>query len=269
MRELARDADGLIEGFRPGVMERLGLGPGPAARRQSAPRLRPDDRLGPGGAARPGGRPRHQLYRARRQRSTPTAAPAGRRRRRSTRSAISAAAGCCSPSGCWPGSSRPGRTGKGQVIDCAMVDGAALLSALTWSLKAAGMWKDERGVNLLDTGAALLRHLRMRRRPMGRGRRARAAILRGAEGEAGPRFGAARSGPARRADARRSAAQPRDHWCDLLEGTRRLLRADPLAGRGARPSAQRARAALSPTIGGVTQPAPAPRFSAPGLPAKD
>jgi alpha-methylacyl-CoA racemase len=34
-----------------------------------------------------------------------------------------------------------------------MVDGAALISALTWSLKAAGMWKDERGANLLDTGA--------------------------------------------------------------------------------------------------------------------
>jgi alpha-methylacyl-CoA racemase len=33
-----------------------------------------------------------------------------------------------------------------------MVDGAAILSALTWSLLAAGMWKDERGVNLLDTG---------------------------------------------------------------------------------------------------------------------
>ena len=45
-------------------------------------------------------------------------------------------------------------TGKGQVIDCAMVDGAALLAAQTWSLIAAGMWKDERGINLLDSGAA-------------------------------------------------------------------------------------------------------------------
>jgi alpha-methylacyl-CoA racemase len=44
-------------------------------------------------------------------------------------------------------------TGKGTVIDCAMLDGAALLSALTFSLRAAGMWKDERGANLLDTGA--------------------------------------------------------------------------------------------------------------------
>src|SRR3546814_13404854 len=36
-------------------------------------------------------------------------------------------------------------TGKGSVIDCAMVDGAALLAAQTWRLLAAGLWKDERG----------------------------------------------------------------------------------------------------------------------------
>src|SRR3546814_11016581 len=45
-------------------------------------------------------------------------------------------------------------TGKGSVIDCAMVDGAALLAAQTWSLLAAGLWKDERGANLLDGAAA-------------------------------------------------------------------------------------------------------------------
>jgi alpha-methylacyl-CoA racemase len=45
------------------------------------------------------------------------------------------------------------RTGQGQVIDCAMVDGAALLMSMIWSFRAAGFWQDERGVNLLDTGA--------------------------------------------------------------------------------------------------------------------
>ena len=49
--ELIDAADALIEGFRPGVMERLGLGPEPLPRAQSAPRLRPRHRLGPGGAA--------------------------------------------------------------------------------------------------------------------------------------------------------------------------------------------------------------------------
>jgi len=44
------------------------------------------------------------------------------------------------------------RSGRGQVIDAAMVDGAALLAAMIHGLRAAGMW-GERGTNLLDTGA--------------------------------------------------------------------------------------------------------------------
>ncbi|MCC5373060.1 CoA transferase, partial [Staphylococcus aureus] len=45
-------------------------------------------------------------------------------------------------------------SGKGCVIDAAMVDGAAVLAAQTWTLLAAGMWHDTRGSNLLDSGAA-------------------------------------------------------------------------------------------------------------------
>ena len=45
------------------------------------------------------------------------------------------------------------RSGEGQVVDAAMVDGAALLTTMIWSLRALGEWKDERGTNLLDTGA--------------------------------------------------------------------------------------------------------------------
>ena len=45
------------------------------------------------------------------------------------------------------------RTGEGQVIDCAMTDGSALLAGMTWGFKAMGRLKDEAGVNLLD-GAA-------------------------------------------------------------------------------------------------------------------
>jgi alpha-methylacyl-CoA racemase len=45
------------------------------------------------------------------------------------------------------------RSGKGQVVDAAMVDGSAALMALTFGLYAQGAWKDERGVNILDTGA--------------------------------------------------------------------------------------------------------------------
>ncbi|WP_374576951.1 CaiB/BaiF CoA transferase family protein [Phenylobacterium sp.] len=44
-------------------------------------------------------------------------------------------------------------TGKGQVIDCAMSDGAASLMAMFYGFKASGMWKEQRRANLLDGGA--------------------------------------------------------------------------------------------------------------------
>ena len=44
-------------------------------------------------------------------------------------------------------------TGAGQVVDCAMVDGAAILSAMTYTFLGNGQWRDERGVNMLDSGA--------------------------------------------------------------------------------------------------------------------
>jgi alpha-methylacyl-CoA racemase len=43
--------------------------------------------------------------------------------------------------------------GKGQVIDCAMTDGSAVLSSMTWGFKAMGVWEDQAGVNRLDGGA--------------------------------------------------------------------------------------------------------------------
>jgi alpha-methylacyl-CoA racemase len=43
-------------------------------------------------------------------------------------------------------------SGRGQVVDAAMVDGASLLSQMFWSMRAQHAWSDERGANLLDTG---------------------------------------------------------------------------------------------------------------------
>jgi len=45
------------------------------------------------------------------------------------------------------------KSGKGQVVDAAMIDGSAALMAMIYGLKAAGLWADRCGVNLLDTGA--------------------------------------------------------------------------------------------------------------------
>lgn len=46
-----------------------------------------------------------------------------------------------------------GKSGRGQVVDAAMTDGAALLMAMQYSFKAMGHWKNEREANLLDGGA--------------------------------------------------------------------------------------------------------------------
>jgi len=45
------------------------------------------------------------------------------------------------------------RSGQGQVVDAAMVDGAASLMTMTYAFRQAGLWSEDRGVNMLDTGA--------------------------------------------------------------------------------------------------------------------
>ncbi|EUA73185.1 coA-transferase III family protein [Mycobacterium xenopi 4042] len=44
-------------------------------------------------------------------------------------------------------------SGKGQVIDAAMIDGSSVLIQMMWAMRAMGMWSDERGTNMLDGGA--------------------------------------------------------------------------------------------------------------------
>src|ERR1700752_1857034 len=44
-------------------------------------------------------------------------------------------------------------SGKGQVVDAAMIDGSSVLVQMMWAMRAMGMWTDERGTNMLDTGA--------------------------------------------------------------------------------------------------------------------
>jgi alpha-methylacyl-CoA racemase len=151
VRELARDADGLIEGFRPGVMERLGLGPDVL--------LADNERLvygrmtGWGQEGPLAGSAGHDIDYIALAGALHTYGRAGGPPVPPVNAVGDfGGGGMLLAFGMLAGILAAKRTGKGQVIDCAMVDGAALLSALTWSLKAAGMWTDERGVNLLDTG---------------------------------------------------------------------------------------------------------------------
>jgi len=153
VRELARDSDGLIEGFRPGVMERLGLGPDVLL--EDNPRLVYGRMTGWGQEGPLAPHAGHDInyialagaLHTYGREGGPPIPPVN---------AVGdfGGGGMLLAFGMLAGILSARTTGRGTVIDCAMVDGAALLSALTWSLKAAGMWKDERGVNLLDTGRA-------------------------------------------------------------------------------------------------------------------
>ena len=124
---LVERADVLFEVFRPGVAERLGIGPDDVPRPQPAPRLRPPHRLGPGRPARAQAAGHDIDYLALAGALEPlgragAAADAADQRARRLRRRRDAARVRHRLRRC----SRRARTGKGQVIDAAMVDGAAV-----------------------------------------------------------------------------------------------------------------------------------------------
>lgn len=149
---LASRADVLVEGYRPGVMERLGLGP------QSLIETNP------------------RLVYARItgfRRDGPLAESAGHDLTYLALSGILSGIGekgrkpvpplnligdygggaMVLLAGILAALFERGRSGRGQVVDVAMVDGIASLAALPYALLAGGLWRDERGVNVLDGGA--------------------------------------------------------------------------------------------------------------------
>ena len=152
VRNLVKSADGLIEGYRPGVLERLGLGPETLL--ADNPKLIYGRMTGwgqTGPRAHSAGHDinyialsgvLHGIGRAGNKPTSPNTLVGD-----FGGGAMMLAFGMLS------GLIAVLRGGQGQVIDCAMTDGAALLNAQTWGYHAAGEWRDERGVNLLDSGA--------------------------------------------------------------------------------------------------------------------
>ena len=145
-------ADVLIEGFRPGVMERLGLGPDIALARN--PRLVFGRMTGWGQSGPLAHAAGHDLnyvalsgaLHAMGRAGEPPAPPlnlvgdfGG--------GALYLAMGICAAL------VEVGRSGQGQVIDCAMTDGVASLATMFYGLRAGGLWNDTRDANLLDGGA--------------------------------------------------------------------------------------------------------------------
>jgi alpha-methylacyl-CoA racemase len=149
---LVEGADGLVEGFRPGVMERLGLGPDVCLARN--PRLVYGRMTGwgqDGPLAQAAGHDINYIALA------GALDPIGRRGEAPVPPlnlvGDFGGGGMLLAFGMACALVERAHSGRGQVVDAAMVDGAAALMTMMHGLRHMGVWSDERGANLLDTGA--------------------------------------------------------------------------------------------------------------------
>lgn len=265
--QLIERADALIEGYRPGVMERLGLGPETFLTRN--PRLVYGRMTGWG-------------------QTGPLAEAAGHDLNyialTGALHAIGRAGGPPTPPLNLVGDFGGGAlylalgivsalleaktSGKGQVVDVAMTDGAASLMTTFFGLAASGRLSHERGTNTLDSGAPFYDVYRCKDgdyiaiaaiEPKFRAELYRRIGLDAAEAHAA---GGDRSGwPAEKARIQqRIAERTRDEWCRLLEGTDACV-APVLSVREAPLHPHNIARGTFVEIDGIVQPAPAPRFS--------
>lgn len=149
---LVETADALIEGFRPGVMERLGLSPDECLARN--PKLVYGRMTGWGQEGPYSKAAGHDInYIA----LAGALEPIGRKGEGPVPPlnlvGDFGGGGMLLAFGVVSALFEAQRSGSGQVVDAAMVDGAATLMAMFHSLRALGVWDDERGTNLLDTGS--------------------------------------------------------------------------------------------------------------------
>lgn len=149
---LCEQADGLIEGFRPGVMERLGLGPDVVAARN--PRLVYGRMTGYGQDGPMASVAGHDINYISLAGALGPAAREGERPLFAMNLVGDYGGGAMFLAfGLVCGILEARASGQGQVVDASMVEGAALLTSLMHGLRAAGAWSDTPGTNLLDSGA--------------------------------------------------------------------------------------------------------------------
>ena len=148
---LVEKADALIEGFRPGVTERLGLGPDDCLARN--PKLIYGRMTGWGQEGSYAPTAGHDINYIALSGTLEMIGRAGQAPVPPLNLVGDfGGGGMLLAYGVVCGLLEASRSGQGQVIDAAMVDGAALLAAMMHGLRAAGIW-GERGTNMLDTGA--------------------------------------------------------------------------------------------------------------------
>jgi len=263
---LVERADALIEGFRPGVMERLGIGPDQCLARN--PRLVYGRMTGwgqEGPLAHAAGHDINYIALAGALhsigRTGETPVPPLNLVGDFGGGALYLALGIVT------GLLEAQKSGKGQVVDTAMVDGVASLMTAIYGMRGAGVFTDNRGENMLDTGAhfydayetsdgkyicigsieakfyeELLR-------------------LSGLKGEELPRQLDRKSWPAMKERiAKLFRTKTRDEWCRIMEGSD-VCFAPVLSMEEAPRHPHNRQRATFVEENGVIQPAPAPRFS--------
>ena len=149
---LAKDADILVEGFRPGVMDKLGAGY--AALSTVNPRIVYCSITGYGQDGPYAQRAGHDInyialsgvLNALGRRDETPVPPINLLGDFGGGGALFAFGMVCALL-------EAGKSGRGQVVDAAMTEGASLLAAMVHGMRASGTWSDRRGTNLLDTGA--------------------------------------------------------------------------------------------------------------------
>jgi alpha-methylacyl-CoA racemase len=281
--DLMARADVLIEGFRPGVMERLGLGPVECAARN--PRLVYGRASGWGQTGPYRLRPGHDINYIAVSGALSLIGRAGQPPVPPVALVGDYGGGAMFLlTGVLAALVEAGHSGQGQVVDAAIVEGAAMLTASIHARRAQGSWLDERGTNKNDTGShfynvyqtaddqyvtigALEPHFY-----------AELLRLTGLADEpdfAGQwdqqRWPADDPGQAVRADraswpaltrrlAERIRTKTRDEWCEIFDGANTCFAPVLSLAEVADDPQLQARGAIV-EIDGVVQPGPAPRFS--------
>lgn len=265
---LVERADVLIEGFRPGTMERLGLGPGTALARN--PKLVYGRMTGWGQTGPMADRAGHDLNYIALSGvlSGIGAAPGGKPTVPLNVVGDYGGGGMLLALGVLAALVNVKNGGAGQVVDAAMTEGAAQLGAIFWGLLASGNWREERASNMLDGGAPWYDSYRtsdggyMSVGPV-EGRFYAELLEKLGLADAGLPSQHDRKGwPAIGAALEAAfAKRTRDEWSQVFEGSDACVA--PVLSFSEAPSHPHNRARGSfVEVDGVMQPAPAPRFSA-------
>ena len=268
VRDLVASADGFVEGFRPGVTERLGLGPDVLL--ETTPRLVYGRMTGWGQDGPYAQAAGHDINYIALAGALHTFGRAGEKPTPPINMVGDFGGGAMMLAfGMVSALLHARTTGRGQVIDCAMTDGAALLMSMIWSFHGQGLWRDARGVNLLDGGAHFYETYACadgKYVSIGAIEPQFYAVLREKAGLAADaefdRQMDPRCWPALKDRlAAVFASRTRDEWCAILEHTDACFA--PVLSLAEAPAHPHnvARGTFT-EAGGVVQPMPAPRYSA-------